>query len=209
MPESGCLHCEAAGFSPHWLEQSWGTAPPPSPVPSLGANEAAICVGLWAAERIRGSSTGGLNEDRKTMTFPLEGCIIPRPCKAPQEERFTPCPGRLGTAQTRETEAQPGAETPEDPNPPSEPPGCWRPHMPCQGRHGALHAPSHSPLPANHRQHPGVPTTGSGHLLGAAPGIARPGHRSIAGTALPAPACTPLPAAKPQTLPAWKKTTSG
>lgn len=61
------------------------------------------------------------------MTFPLEGCIIPRPCKALQEQGLTLCPGRLGTAQTRETEAQPGAETPEDTNPPSEPPGAGDP----------------------------------------------------------------------------------
>lgn len=49
--------------------------------------------------------------------------------------------------------------------------------MPRQGRHGDLHALSRSPLPANHHQHPGVPTTSSGCLLGAVHGITRPGHR--------------------------------
>lgn len=75
---------------------------------------------MWGSGAEKGQH-GGLNEDRKTIAFPLDHCIIFSPCKAPPEQGLTPCPGRLGTAQTRETEARSAAETSEDPNPLSEP----------------------------------------------------------------------------------------
>lgn len=125
------------------------------------------------------------------MTFPLDGCIIPRPCKAPKEQGLSPCPSRLGTAQTRETEAQPGAETPEDPNPPSKPPRCWRTHA------RASTGPSTPRLAAPCLQTIastlGCPQPAPGACWGLC--LASPGQ-GTAGTALPAPACTLLPAAK-------------
>lgn len=149
IPESGCLHW----FSPHHPSGAGMWDHPPSPAPSLGANEVVNCAGL----REKGQHRGGLNVDGTTMTFPSERCVIPRPCSSLQEQGLPPCPGRLGTAQTRETEAHPAAEIPKDPNPFSEP--RWM-----------LNTPSATPGAARspHSLHPAVPTARG------CPGITQP-----------------------------------
>lgn len=169
IPESGWLRW----FSPRHQSGAGMWDHPPSPAPSLGANEV---VNTGRGLHSRGLSVDGMG---MRMNFPSEHCVIPRPCSSPREQGLPPCPGRLGTAQKRETEAHPAAEIPEDPNLCSEP--CWMLNTASAtpGAARSLHS-----LPCSHLQHPAV-TTARGH-----PGITQPWHHPALalqhrGTALP------------------------
>lgn len=103
------------------------------------------------------------------MNFPSEHCVIARPRSSSQEQGLPPCPGRLGMAQKRETEAHPGVEIPEDPNPCCKPRWMLNTPSATPGVARSLHSLPGSPLPT---------ATQGATLASPSPGITQPWHCS-------------------------------